>query len=136
MPNPKRGEVVVVIGNEERILRLDFNAIADLEAMHGGRPIHELLDPKYFGMGVLRNGLFCALRAGDPRGTRTLTVQKVGEWMADDSDRLEEITAKLIEATSAAMPAAEVPTKPAPPAAAPVTVIVAPAAPVEDPAKT
>jgi hypothetical protein len=118
MANGKRGEVSIVIGDASRVLKLDFNAIAELEEMHGGRPVHELFNPHFFGIGVLRNGIYCALRAGDPRGTRTLTPQKVGEWLAEDPDRIEEIARKLVEAMEAGAPSGNAtPQKPAPVAA-------------------
>lgn len=116
VPNQKRGEVLVDLGGESRILRMDFNAIASLEQLHGGTPFHVLMDPERIGIGVLRDALFVALVSGDPRMARVkrLSREMVGDWLAEEKEHFDEITKALTEAISAAMPGSVVdPPKPA-----------------------
>lgn len=129
MANQQRGEVLLFLGGANRTLKLDFNAIASLEKMHDGTPVHLLLDEEKLGMAVLRDGLFCALRSGDPRGTRTLTPEKVGDWLTEEVERFDEILAAFTAAMSASMPAPKEEKRPTTPAA-PAAAVPAPVEPL------
>lgn len=121
--NRKRGEVSIELGGEERVLKLDFNAIATLEELHGGTPVHVLLSPGRMGLGVIRDAIFVAIHAGNPRLARIQKVsrEKVGEWLSAETERFDALVAALMSVVTAAMPGGgdEDPTKPAEPVAPP-----------------
>lgn len=141
MSNTKRGYVNFDIGGKDRPMRLDLNAIASLEKEHG-RPIHELFVDDRMSVALIRDALFFGLKSGDPRQTRALTADLVGEWLtvAAAEEGLGEVLTRagkaIMEALEVAMPGVVVrPTEPAP-ASSPTPASPTPAAPpkVEPPA--
>lgn len=89
--NPERGEAEIDIGGETRVLRLDFNAIAQLEEMHG-RAVMEIFAAKALGVRVIRDAIYVGLCAGavDPADAARLSPRIVGEWMQKEPGRFAE----------------------------------------------
>lgn len=83
--NAKRSEVAITLGGEIRTLRIDFNALALLEQMHG-MAVTQLAAPERLGIRVVRDVLYVGLVS---KG-ENVTPEKVGEWMSDDPTRLGE----------------------------------------------
>lgn len=68
---------VLVMLDRERHLRLDSNALADIEQVFNDTPMGELLRPSRLGVQVMRALLWAGLRHEDPK----LTLRQAGELM-------------------------------------------------------
>ncbi len=97
--NPRRGEIEINIGGEDRVLRLDFNAICSIETALG-KPIGQIFNETGgVSMTALRQALFEALRSSD----RRLNVESVGRWIDESPERLSEWAGALANALAAAL---------------------------------
>ena len=112
MANPKRGEVSVEIGGESRMLVYDYNAICELEELCGGKSIAYIFGfgdeeqlRERVGFSVIRKAVFIGLK----RKNKSVTLDKVGAWLADEQHRIGEIVASVSKAIIVASNGGEAP---------------------------
>lgn len=103
MANTNNGEVPLEVGGKTYILKIDLNAICELEALLS-TPTHEmtfrealhLIDRKHIG--ATRALLFAGLRKHHPK----LTLEEVGDMMLEMGG-IEGLDKKLEDAVAATM---------------------------------
>ena len=91
MANPHRGEVEIDIGGRERVLRFDFNAIAELEKRLD-MPFSVAFAEENAGIRVIKESLYVGLKSTNPRVTPDL----IGRWM--EFPKLSDYGEKIGEA--------------------------------------
>lgn len=101
MANSKRGEVIVEIGGDSRVLVYDYNAICELEELCGGKSIAYIFGfgdeeqlKERVGFSVIRKAVFVGLK----RKNKGLTIEKVGAWLADEQHRIGEVVTAVSRA--------------------------------------
>ena len=99
MANPHRGDVDLVAGDKTYRLRLDINAIAELED-HTGKGINqiaeELADPATMRIGMARAVFWGATRSTHPE----ITIKDAGVIMTDAgfADAIDAINTAFVRA--------------------------------------
>lgn len=92
--------VNVEIGGENRQLKFDFNAVADLEDFFG-KGIGSIMSEEQVGFRTIRAMYWAGLKWRN----RKLTVNQVGHWLQDEIENgtdFEELFQPVIEAMQAA----------------------------------
>lgn len=88
---------ILVRLDRERHIRLDSNALADIEQVFNDAPMGELLRPSRLGVQVIRAILWAGLRHEDPK----ITLRQAGDlmdlWMRNGG-RLDDLAAKMNDA--------------------------------------
>lgn len=85
--------VSVKIGGEDRILRIDHNAIAEIEATFD-RGINRLMED--LGIRLVREVIYQGIKTKSNQVSR----MQVGRWMSDDPERGEEFLRAAANALS------------------------------------
>jgi hypothetical protein len=89
--NPYRGEVAVRLGGQDYTLRLDNNAVCEVEQLLGGGSIDVLLSDKArLGRSFVRAVFTMGLRASGVPGTKTIALERVGEMLGAEQSRYGE----------------------------------------------
>lgn len=80
MANSRKGEIEIFLGDANRIIKFDYNAICDLEDFFK-RPAHKIFDSKdgTVGMSTIRGSLYVGLQ----KYHKGVTVEEVGDWLQE-----------------------------------------------------
>jgi len=99
MANRHKGEVPILIGGKQLVLRFDANALVELEDQTGLTlsKLGQLASSEdgiaqAFGIKFIRGALYSGLKAS----REGLTIDQVGDWM--DLSQLSEYTMKIADA--------------------------------------
>lgn len=94
MANPFRAEVEIDLGGEKRTLVFDFNAIAELEELCGGRSIQSIFGfgdttklAESMGTALIRKAVYVGLK----RRFKGLTLDRVGDMMSEDPRKFGDL---------------------------------------------
>lgn len=106
--NPRKGEVEIELGLDAdgkaivRKMRISWNQLALIEKALEGRAVQRLIEEKNFGFDAVRAAIWGGLQVYDPE----LTLEDVGDLLAEEADKLKYFGSKIRESMALAMPGA------------------------------
>jgi len=90
---------VAVTLDKPRMLRFDYNAIADLQEQ-AGLSMADMMDESKLGFGTIRSFVWAGLKHEDP----TMTTRKAGELIQgylENGGKIEQLMQKVVKAIMA-----------------------------------
>lgn len=88
--------VKIQVGEEEKLLKFDYNAVADLEDMYD-TGLFELLDEKKMGLRTIRALYWAGLKWKEPKMSLAKAGNIVEQMLVDGVD-LEDLTQPIFKA--------------------------------------
>ncbi len=102
MANSVKGVVDIFLGNADRMIKFNYNAICDLEDFFK-RPAHKIFDSEdgTVGMSTIRGCLYIGLQ----KHHKGVTVEEVGDWLQEtiEEGRYTEVAAAVGQAFTLAL---------------------------------
>ena len=94
-----KGIVEIFLGDKNRMVKFDYNAICELENFFK-KPAQEIFDGQV-GMGTIRGSLYIGLQ----KYHKGVTVEQVGDWLQEvmDEGRYTEVATSVGEAFALAL---------------------------------
>ena len=88
--------VKITVGEEEKLMKYDYNAVADLEDMYD-TGLFELLDEKKMGLRTIRALYWAGLKWKEPKMTLAKAGNIVEQLLVEGTD-LEDLTQPIFKA--------------------------------------
>ena len=104
--NPHKGEVTIELGHDDdgkpmvRKMRISWNQLAVIEKALDGRAVQRLIEERNFGFDAVRAAIWAGLAVYDPG----ITLDDVGDLLAEESDKMAYFGQKIRESMAMAMP--------------------------------